>query len=264
MKHVDSRRNPLFKSLAKLKDSARTRRTEQVALLDGLHLVGAYLDRVGAPDAVVVAEAALADAEIGKLLARVALLEPVALSDDLFRELSPVTTPSGILAAVPIPAARPVAHDVDACLLLEDIQDPGNLGGILRSAAAAGVRDVLLSQACADAWSPRVLRAGMGAHFFLNIVEGAKLVAYAREYSGQVVATAARAEQSIFSADLARATAFAVGNEGAGLSPELAREADVVVAIPMPGEMESINVAAAVAVCLFERVRQRAAARHEN
>lgn len=260
MKRVDSRRNALFKSLAKLKDSARARRTENLALLDGPHLVGAYLERGGVPHAVAVTAAALDHPEIRALIARVAPLEPVVLSDGLFRDLSPVTSPAGIIAVIPVPGARSVASGADACLLLEDIQDPGNLGGILRCAAAAGVSDVLLSRGCADAWSPRVLRAGMGAHFLLNVVERADLVSFARAYPGQVVATAARAPQSVFSAELTRATAFAVGNEGAGLSRELAAEADVVVAIPMPGKMESINVAAAVAVCLFERVRQRAGA----
>ncbi len=260
MKHVSSRSNPLYKSLAKLKDSPRERRTENSALLDGAHLIEAYLDRVGAPRALAIADAAQQDPGIRALLTRTAQLEPIVLADGLFRELSPVTTPTGILAVVAIPAPKVVPSAVACCLLLEDIQDPGNLGGILRTAAAAGLEHVLLSRGCADAWSPRALRGAMGAHFLLNIVERADLVAFAETYAGQVVATAAHARRSVFETDLRPATAFAVGNEGAGLTQALAAEADAEVAIPMPGRMESINVAAAVAVCLFERVRQRAAA----
>lgn len=256
MKFIRSRSNPLFKSLLKLKASPRERRSEGSALLDGAHLVAAYLDRVGKPRALAVSAGATETPEIKRLLGQVQSLEPIVLSEGLFRELSPVTTPSGILAVVAIPAAQSVPPDADCCLLLDDIQDPGNLGSILRSAAAAGVRHVLLSRGCADAWSPRVLRGAMGAHYLLVIEERANLPAFARDYQGQVVATAADAGQSIFEIDLTRPTAFVVGNEGAGLSRDLAGQADVSAAVPMPGGMESINVGAAVAVCLFERVRQ--------
>lgn len=262
MKHVSSRSNPLFKSLLTLKESPRERRTERTALLDGAHLIAAHLERVGPPRAVVVTTAAAEAPEIKKLLKKIAPLEAVVLSDRLFRELSPVTTPSGILAAVEIPAAKPAPRNAEFCLLLEDIQDPGNIGTILRTAAAAGVQQVLLSRDCADAWSPRVLRAAMGAHFFLNVVERADLTGYARGYQGQVVATAAKAKQSIFEVDLTQSTAFVIGNEGAGVSSKLSSEADILAAVPMPGGMESINVSAATAICLFEKVRQLSAPRH--
>jgi TrmH family RNA methyltransferase len=118
------------------------------------------------------------------------------------------------------------------------------------------VQHVLLSKGCVDAWSPRVLRGAMGAHHLLVIEERANLPAFAHDYQGHVVAAAADAEKSIFDVDLKRPTAFAVGNEGSGISPELAAQADVVAAVPMSGGVESINVGAAAAVCLFERVRQ--------
>ncbi len=256
MKLLGSRHNPVFKSLLKLKESARERRAARMALLDGAHLVGAYLERVGVPRALAVSAAAADAPEIKGLIKRAAPLEAIILADGLFRELSPVATPSGILAAVEIPLPKPVAPDVACCLLLEGIQDPGNVGSILRSAAAAGVQDVLLSRGCADVWSPRVLRAAMGAHFFLNVEERADLAAFTHRYTGQVVATAARARRSIFELDLKQPTAFVVGSEGAGVSRELSAAADVLAAVPMPAAMESINVGAATAVCLFERVRQ--------
>jgi TrmH family RNA methyltransferase len=145
---------------------------------------------------------------------------------------------------------------MDACVMLEDIQDPGNLGSMLRTCAAAGIRHVLLSAGSAHAWSPRVLRAGMGAHFALAVYEQADLPAAARAFRGSRVATRQGASQSVFSTDLKGNVAFLFGNEGAGLSRELLDAADVVVSVPMPGPVESLNVAAAAAVCLFERVRQ--------
>jgi TrmH family RNA methyltransferase len=145
---------------------------------------------------------------------------------------------------------------MDSCVLLEDLQDPGNLGAILRAAAAAGVRHVLLSKNSVHAWSPRVLRAGMGAHFMLQIHEQVDLLAAAALFDGQVLATSRRALQSVFDADLRGKVAFAFGNEGAGLSQPLKSAAHAEISIPMPGRTESLNVASAVAVCLFERVRQ--------
>jgi TrmH family RNA methyltransferase len=142
--------------------------------------------------------------------------------------------------------------------MLEDIQDPGNLGSILRSAAAAGMRDVYLSRGCVQAWSPRVLRAGMGAHFALNLYEGVDLLGIVRGYTGKVLAAAGDGATPYYSADLKGQVALLFGNEGAGLTSELRDAAHASISIPMPGNAESLNVAAAAAVCLFERVRQMA------
>ncbi len=163
-------------------------------------------------------------------------------------------TPTGIVALIRIP--QPPEGKTDCCVLLEDVQDPGNLGSILRSAAAAGIGRIHLSPGCVDAWSPKVLRAGMGAHFHLSIHENSDLVAAARDFSGQVVATTLDAEKTLFSLDLSGPTAFVIGNEGAGISAGLLEVSDSRVMIPMPGAAESLNAAAAAAICFFERVRQ--------
>jgi RNA methyltransferase, TrmH family len=130
------------------------------------------------------------------------------------------------------------------------------MGSILRSCAAAGVQHVLLSPGTVHAWSPRVLRAGMGAHFAVRIYEEADLPSAARGFAGRRIGTQQRAPCTIFETDLRGPLALLLGNEGAGLSPALLATADAIVSIPMPGTAESLNVAAAAAVCLFERVRQ--------
>jgi TrmH family RNA methyltransferase len=145
-------------------------------------------------------------------------------------------------------------------LLLEGIQDPGNLGSILRSAAAAGCDAVFLSPACADAWSPKVMRAAMGGHFALHIYEQQNLPDIAKQFSGKVLATSLQAAHSLYDCDMAGAVALMVGNEGAGLTNNLLVCATERVSIPMPGKVESLNVAAATAICLFEAARQRAIA----
>jgi len=208
------------------------------------------------PDRIVVSSSGLRDAEIDALLARMDGLAPIVLSDSLFEKLSSVVTPTGLIAVVRTPRAHLDAQRLGACVMIEAVQDPGNLGSILRTAAAARITDVLLSPDSVQAWSPRVLRAAMGAHFLLRIHEGADLPATIGGYRGSVIATARQAGQSLFDTDLKGDVALLFGNEGAGLSAELTSAAHTVVAIPMPGGAESLNVAAAAAVCLFERVRQ--------
>ncbi len=259
MKRVDSRENASFKALRRLVESSRERKKTGLSLLDGPHLVSVYRDHVGAPEQLVVNAAGLDNPEIRAIVSQPPALDTLVLSDVLFRDISPVMSPTGILALVKTPSPRPVPTKLDACIMLEDLQDPGNLGSILRSAAAAGVKHVLLSRQSVHAWSPRVLRAGMGAHFMLQVYERADLEGAAGAFTGTVVAARAGAACSLFETDLSGRVALLFGNEGAGLSAALRKKAHAEISIPMPGKTESLNVAAAVAVCLFERVRQLAA-----
>ena len=258
MREITSAANPLFRSLLKLHDSSRERRKTGVSLLDGVHLVAAYAQRMGAPRNVIVSRSHAEDPEIASLLALPILPAPLLLSDELFRQLSSVSTPTGIIAVVETPQGVAPPAIPEACVMLEDIQDPGNVGSILRSAAAAGVQEVYLSKSSVHAWSPRVLRAGMGAHFALRVYEGVDLENYARSYPGDVLAVASDGETPFYSADLTGRVALLFGNEGSGLSRSLRSVARRTISIPMPGRLESLNVAAAAAVCLFERVRQQA------
>lgn len=256
MKRVDSAANPRFKALCRLVESSQERKKSGSSLLDGIHLTAAYLEHAGLPQQVVVSHSALAIPEVSTLLKKMAAIEPLVLSDALFKKLSSVVTPTGLLAVIETPRPGPVPRDMEACVMLESIQDPGNLGSILRTCAAAGVEHVFLSKGSVQAWSPRVLRAGMGAHFALRVYEQADLGAAARGFSGKLIAARLRAPQTVFEADLTGKLGFLFGNEGAGLSAGMLEDADAQVSIPMPGKAESLNVAAAAAVCLFERVRQ--------
>ena len=257
MNTLSSAANPRFKSLLKLAHSSRERKDRGLSLLDGIHLVAAYLEHIGRPEQVVVSKSGLDNPEIQVLLKALAPLEPLVLNDALFKPLSTVETPTGVIAAVKTPRPPAAPTEIVACVMLEDIQDPGNLGSILRSAAAAGIEHVCLSKNSVHSWSPRVLRAGMGAHFMLRIYEQCDLPPLARSFQGRVIATSHRAKQTVFDADLTGKVALVFGNEGGGLSDTLIEAADETVSIQMPGRTESLNVAAAAAVCLFERVRQQ-------
>ncbi len=227
------------------------RRESGRTLIDGEHLLAEACQAGLAPRRLIVAGQAEAAAAWLERLPQVPVL---VLPEALFKHLSPVSTPSGILAEIDIPIpdeAAPPRH----ALMLEDIQDPGNLGALLRTAAASGIEAVYLSRGCAEAWSPKALRGGQGGHFGLRIHEGADLTAVAGAFAGPVYAAALGCERHLFELDLNGPCAFVFGNEGAGLSAALLRET-IPFTIPMPGKVESLNVAAAAAICLFERVRQ--------
>ena len=249
---LTSRSNATYQALRALADDRRARREARATLIDGEHLLESALAAGVIPRRLVFSASAL-DSRLAGWRSRLPEVPLLVLSDALFATLSPVETPTGVLAEIAIPVVvNPAARFV---VLLEDIQDPGNLGALLRSAAAAGVEQAYLSAACADAWSPKALRGGQGAHFRLAISERAELPEVARRFPGVIHAAVLGARLSLFELDLRGAVGFAFGNEGAGLSEAL-RAATQPFSIPMSGQVESLNVAAAAAVCLFERVRQ--------
>jgi len=256
MKHISSKDNLFYKELGKLAVSARQRGKTGQTLLDGAHLLAAYLASSMQPLHLIVTEAALRDPEVKSLLEKSPDVPLTQLDDVLFAELSELKTPSGILALIAVPQPDPDPQNSCFCLLLENIQDPGNLGSMLRSAAAAGCDAVFMSKGCADAWSPKVLRASMGGHFVLKLHENADLLSVAKIFPGTIFAASLSAISSLYNSYLSGTLAFAIGNEGAGLTPELLSMASPVT-IPMPGKVESLNAAAAAAICLFEAVRQR-------
>lgn len=252
-KTIRSSENPVFKLLKKLASSSRARRELGQTLLDGTHLVTALGDCGGQPDLIALREGNEQAQQLVACAARFPAVPKIVLSEALFNALSPVEYSTGLLALLTIPHNAP--HSDNCAVLLEAIQDPGNVGSILRTAAAAGVDAVYLSNGCAEAWSPKALRGGMGAQFAVAVHERQDLASVARRFEA-VVATSLDATQSIFDVDFSGRTAFLFGNEGAGLSAAALATATLRVHVPMAGTVESLNVAAAAAVCLFERVRQ--------
>lgn len=258
MQLISSRDNPLLKRMRALAGSPRECRKRGETLLDGAHLVQAALNAGIVPKALACAQGRSSSPEIAQLLARAHGPVPVLLPDALFEQISPVESPTGLVALIdiPVPPEPVIAGDL---VVLDAVQDAGNLGTILRTTAAAGISQVLLTPGCAQAWAPRVLRAGMGAHFALRIVEHADAAVLLRAYPGRILATLpGEGTRSLFDTALGGAVAWLFGSEGAGLSGALAGLATERVRIPLSPASESLNVAAAVAVCLFEQRRQRA------
>jgi TrmH family RNA methyltransferase len=259
MKRISSRDNALYKELKALATSSQARRRAARTLLDGVHLCEAYLDAVGLPTMCVAAEGAMQHAEVAAILERCAGAHCVLLPDALYGALSQVEHGVGLMFVIDTPRLEAPAELSEAAVLLDNLQDPGNLGSILRSAAAAGIREVHCSPGTVFTWSPKVLRAGMGAHFTLQIHEHVDLTGLLKTAKLPVLATSSHASASIYDTDLSQAVAWLFGHEGQGVSAELLALASRQVAIPHLGAIESLNVAASAAVCLFEGVRQRLA-----
>ncbi len=255
MKRIASRYNAFFKELKRLAHAGRKRQQSGRTLLDGVHLITAYEEALGPVEHLIVDESALNKDEIAALIAG---RDVCLLAEALFREIGVVESPAGVMAVVPIPEPPPVDFATDT-LLLDGVQDPGNVGTMLRTAAAAGFRQILLSGDCAAAWSPKVLRAGQGAHFVASIVEDADLLEFFSGFQGTTAVTQLQDATSLYDVRLEGTIAWVFGSEGRGVRPEISAAARVKVKIPMPGAVESLNVAAASAICLFETIRRRAA-----
>jgi len=252
---ISSRDNPIFKRLKKLAESARARREARMTLLDGEHLLAAYLEAGGQPHTLVRA-ASFEAGRFAHLAARCPQAKAIVLPDALFAELSPVATPTGVLAEAAW-LAPPACETAPLVIVLEDIQDPGNLGAMLRTGAAAGATLAVLSKGCHDPWSPKALRGGQGAQFVLPMQQGVDLVAWLNGFAGQSVALALAEDSDFYALDLNGPLALVAGNEGAGLSATVCDAATRCAHIPMAGRIESLNASAALAVAVFEAVRQR-------
>ena len=250
---ISSRDNPLLARLRKLaQDGTAYRRSGQV-WLEGEHLCSALRQCGGLPEQAVLTEAAWQDGALRALASGVAKVTVVPPA--IFAGISGLESP----AAIGFLMAMPVAGAIDAgaaTVVLDRLQDAGNVGSILRSAAAFGVRQVLAIKGTAALWSPKVLRAGMGAHFGLRLIESLEEADLAL-LALPLVATSSHGGAELPDADLPKPCAWVLGHEGQGVSPSLLARCALQVRIPQPGGEESLNVAAAAAVCLYESARRR-------
>lgn len=260
MKHISSADNPLFRQIQELLRSSRAREASGIAVIEGSHLVDAYLQSKREPPLLTVLSVADLDhPDIVRVASSLPADRKVAFAARLFARLTPVAGSNGVLAMIPISqvAAAELLGRGGFQLWLDGIQDPGNVGSLIRSAAAAGAAAVVLGPGSADPWSPKCLRAGMGGHFATRVHAARQpLQVVADSFGGRIVAADAAAEESLYETDLSEPVAVVLGNEGQGISEVLAARVHARFRIPMAPRMESLNVAAAGAVICFERVRR--------
>lgn len=251
---ITSRSNPLLVRLRKLAADGSSYRRLGVVLLEGEHLCAAWLAR-SAPVPQALISAAAWDEPRFRRMAEAAA-EVAIVDDEVLARLGTLDSPAPIAFLVELPAGAAVAAG-EPTLVLDRLQDPGNVGSIVRSAASFGFTQVVALAGTAALWSPKVVRAGMGAQFGLRLVEGADAGVLAT-LAVPLYGTSSHAAQSLDGVALPWPCAWAFGHEGQGLAEAVAARCRAMLAIPQPGGGESLNVAAAAAVCLYETARQNA------
>lgn len=254
---ITSRENPDFRFWLRLAQARVGRTDVDRVLLEGQHLCEAWCDHNGPPLVLIVGESMQAEQWVRELWQACEPSRRIVLQDALARLLSQVEHGPAVYCVVAPP--RPALPDriAQACLWLDRVQDPGNLGTLLRTAAAAGLGCAMLSQGCAQAWSPKVLRSGQGAHFALQIHEHADLASLVPRLDVPLAVTTLERARSLYDVDLRRPCVWLFGNEGQGVAADLLACATTRIRIPQDRAVESLNVAAAAAVCLFEQRRQQ-------
>jgi TrmH family RNA methyltransferase len=253
---LTSRKNKLVQRWRELSRSAKSRREERAALLEGAHLVTAALNAGRALKALILSESGEEKTELAGVVRHYGKA-PVIVSDSVFKAIADTETPAGIAAEIELPKTKLDLAASPGCIFLESVQDPGNIGAILRSAGAFGIQDVVLGRGCADVWSPKALRAAMGAHFSMRIADNADLAEAVGRFGGTLVSTAPREGTPIGEAELPARAGWIFGTEGKGVSRALAARAALRVTIPMAGLAESLNVGAAAAICFYEHSRRQ-------
>ena len=250
---ISSRDNPLVARLRRLAAHPDAYRRLQQVWIEGEHLCEAWLERGGVGAQALIGETAWADPGLQRLARRADAV--AVLPDALMRGLSPLDTPAPLAFAVPWQGAGRARPGVPT-VVLDRLQDTGNVGTILRTAAAFGFVQVVALKGTAALWSPKVLRAGMGSHFALELVEGAGTAALdALELP--LLATSPHAPVALHLADLPWPCAWVLGHEGQGVAAEVMERCAMAVRIAQPGGEESLNVAVAAAICLYESSRRR-------
>lgn len=254
---LSARTNPLLKDLRRLVDDPGAYRRVGRVWLEGDHLLRALMARGGAVQEVLLTPAAWGRTDLQALAlrsgARLSLVEPTLMS-----EISSLETPASMGAVMAWPGAQSGEPGALDTVVLDRLQDAGNVGTILRSAAALGARQVIALKGTAALWSPKVLRAGMGAHFSLRLFEAVDAERLAR-LGVPLLATSSHGGHLLHEAPLPSPAAWVFGHEGQGVAPSLMAACAATVRIPQPGGEESLNVAAAAAVCLYESLRRRVA-----
>lgn len=191
---------------------------------------------------------------------------PVLFSENIFQEVCSTDNPQGVLAVVRIPydtGLDAVASELENwsfVVVLDTLQDPGNMGTVIRTGDAAGVDCVILSEGCVDVYNPKTLRATMGSVFHVPVVKGGsclEIVKRLQEKGYKIFASHLEGSMSIFQADFSGKIAVVIGNEGRGIDDSVAKAADCLVKIPMPGKAESLNASVAAGILLYEVVRKK-------
>ena len=250
---IKSTENSTFKVVRRLYTSKAFRKELSKTLLDGPHLIKSYIDS-GGRVLELIKDISIESDEISLIIKDNPNIKIHKMQHLLFSKISELSSVTGLIALINIPSNKPISPK-GLNLLLDKIQDPGNLGGIIRTAAAVGVNSVLLSKNCNDVWSPKTLRGSQGAHFFLSCYEQQNLEQLLTTYNFPIYALSIKGEP-LFKINLPKNLAIILGSEGQGVSSNLLKKSSKKITIPMTQGIESLNVGVAASIIMYEYYRQ--------
>ena len=261
MQVITSKDNEIVKNIKKLKEKKYRDQTGQY-IIEGIKLVKEAIEEKANIQKIVLCEDCENDGTIEKaLMYEIAKYDCIYVSKKVFETITDVNTPQGILAIIKRKALdeQEISYKEDLIVVLDGIQDPGNLGTILRTVDSVGLSQIVLSEKTADPYNPKVVRSTMGAIFRLNIIQSNNIIEDLKKIKKnrfKLLATSLENSESIYNIDLNR-KAIIIGNEANGVSKEVFDIVDEKTKIPMLGKTESLNAAVATGVILYEYVRRK-------
>ena len=260
MQVITSKDNELVKKIKKLKDKKYRDETD-LYLIEGIKIIKEAIEEKAIIRKVVICEECIESAEIdNKLMYAIAKYDCIYVSKKVFDTLTTVMNPQGLLAVIEKPSKRTnINYNEDIILVLDGIQDPGNLGTILRTADSVNLKQIVVSKETADIYNPKVVRATMGAIFRVKVIEEDNLLETLkkiRKNKFKILATSLEESKSIYEIDYNK-KAIVIGNEANGVSKEILDIADEKIKIPMLGKTESLNASVATGIVLYEYIRKK-------
>ena len=259
MQVITSKDNDIIKNIKKLKEK-KYRAQENKFLVEGIKMVEEAIKEKVKISKIVVCEDCINDGTIKQdLLYNIAKEDCIYVTEKVFQTITNVETPQGILAVIEEKENKDISYDEDIILVLDGIQDPGNLGTILRTLDSAGLKQIILSENTADVYNPKVVRSTMGAIYRLNIIRSNNIVETLKQIKKNkydIVVTFLQTEESIYDIDY-KNKVIVIGNEANGVSEKVLELANKKVKIPMLGKTESLNAAVATGIVLYEYVRRK-------
>ncbi len=260
MQRISSKDNEFIKHIKKLKDK-KYRDESNEYIIEGIKLIEEAINEKANIKQIVICEECGKTQEIPKkLMYEIASYECIYVTENIFTNITDVKNPQGILAIIEKNNSKTeIDYKEDIIVALDDIQDPGNLGTILRTIDSIGLRQILLSKGTADSYNPKVVRSTMGAIFRVKIIECDDLVKNLKEvkkHKYELVVTSLQTDNNIYDINYHKKV-IVIGNEANGVSKEIQNIADKKVKIPMLGKTESLNASVATGIVLYEYVRQK-------
>lgn len=260
MQVITSKDNDLVKNIKKLKEK-KYRDQEQAFIVEGIKLVEEAIQEKVPIRKIVICEDCITDGSIDQtMLYEIAKQDCIYVSKNVFSSITDVTNPQGILAVIERQnGEEKIDYNEDIIIVLDGIQDPGNLGTILRTMDSAGLKQIILSENTADPYNPKVVRSTMGAIYRMHMIESKNLIETLKliqKNKYQIVATSLETEENIYTMDYHK-KAIVIGNEANGVSKVVLELANQKVKIPMLGKTESLNAAVATSIIVYEYVRRK-------